>query len=324
MIDARAVVITAPGGPEVLSLVDRPLREPGPGELLVRVAAAGLNRADAIQRRGHYPAPPGSPADVPGLEYAGTVAAVGEGASTFRTGDRVMGIVGGGAMATHLLVHEREAIPVPNGLSLVEAAAIPEAFLTAWDALFLQAGLGLGETLLIHAVGSGVGTAAVQLAKQAGARTIGTSRSPEKLARCREFGLERGIVATEGRFATEVPGGAAVILDLVGAAYAEENVRALANQGRWVLVGLVGGAKAELPLGLLLGKRGTLIGTVLRSRPLEEKAALARRFAREIAPLFETGALRPVIDSVLPMADVAEAHRRLESNATFGKIVLAW
>lgn len=324
MIDARAVVITAPGGPEVLSLVDRPLREPGPGELLVRVAAAGLNRADAIQRRGHYPAPPGSPADVPGLEYAGTVAAVGEGASTFRTGDRVMGIVGGGAMATHLLVHEREAIPVPNGLSLVEAAAIPEAFLTAWDALFLQAGLGLGETLLIHAVGSGVGTAAAQLAKQAGARTIGTSRSPEKLARCREFGLERGIVATEGRFATEVPGGAAVILDLVGAAYAEENVRALANQGRWVLVGLVGGAKAELPLGLLLGKRGTLIGTVLRSRPLEEKAALARRFAREIAPLFETGALRPVIDSVLPMADVAEAHRRLESNATFGKIVLAW
>lgn len=324
----QVVQITEPGGREVLRVVEREIREPGPGELLIRVEAAGLNRADVLQRRGLYPAPPGSPPDVPGLEYAGAVAAAGEDAGDFSIGDRVMGIVGGGAMARHLVVHQREAIPIPSGLSFAEAAAIPEVFLTAWDALFLQAEVAPGEVALIHTVGSGVGTAALQLCLATGVRPIGTSRTAAKLDRCEALGLRHGIEVTDGRFAealrTAFPGGAEVILDTVGGSYAPENVRSLASKGRWVMIGVLGGSKAELPLGALLSSRARLIGTVLRSRPLEEKALLARRFAAEIVPLFEEGRLRPVVDAVLPMADVAEAHRRLESNETFGKIVLSW
>ncbi len=306
-----------------------PIRDPGAFEIRVAVAAAGLNRADLLQRKGLYPAPPGAPQEVPGLEFAGVVEAVGEGVLSHRPGDRVMGIVGGGAMATHLLLHEREAIPVPDGLDLEQAAAIPEVFYTAFDALFVQAGLRPFEDLLIHAVGSGVGTAAVQLAKAAGCRVLGTSRTPEKLERARGLGLDEGIVAEAGAFAEATRAatmgrGADVILDLVGGSYAAENLRALAGRGRVVVVGLLGGAQAELPLGMLLAKRATLIGTVLRSRPLEEKILLAQRFAREVSPQFATGELRPLIDAVWPMEEIAEAHRLLESNATFGKIVLSW
>lgn len=326
MRTARAVTIV---DPSTLRIEERPVRDPGPGEVLVGVRAAGLNRADVLQRRGLYPAPPGAPADVPGLEYAGVVESVGAGVRSHREGDRVMGIVGGGAMATHVLVHEREAIPVPEGLSLEEAAAIPEVFFTAFDALFVQAGLRPFESALIHAVGSGVGTAALQLARHAGCRVLGTSRTAEKLERARAFGLdpEDGIVTADGRFAErarERCGGVDVILDLVGGPFAAENVEALASKGRIVVVGLLGGARAEVPLGLLLNKRASMVGTVLRSRPLEEKALLAQRFAREVNPLFTSGALRPVIDDVLPMDGIEGAHRRLESNATFGKIVLAW
>lgn len=326
MRTARAVKIV---DPSTLRIEDLDVRDPGPGEILVAVAAAGLNRADVLQRKGLYPAPPGSPSDVPGLEYAGVVESVGDGVLSRRAGDRVMGIVGGGAMATHVVVHEREAIPVPDGLTLEEASAIPEVFFTAFDALFVQAGLRPFESVLIHAVGSGVGTAALQLARHAGCRVLGTSRTADKLTRAETFGLAPGdgIVASSGGFAEQVRercGGADVILDTVGAAYAAENLAALRTKGRVVVVGLLGGAEGKVPLGLLLQKRASLVGTVLRSRPLEEKALLAQRFAREANPLFTTGALRPVIDSVLPMSEIAEAHRRLESNATFGKVVLAW
>lgn len=325
---SQIVQIQGAGGVEVLKISERVVASPGPGQLLIEVAAAGLNRADILQRRGFYPAPDGAPADVPGLEYAGKVVAVGDGVGGFGIGDRVMGIVGGGAMARHLIVHEREAIPIPASLSFEEAAAVPEVFMTAWDALFLQASAPPGAATLIHAVGSGVGTAALQLCVATGIRAVGTSRSAWKLDRCRELGLTHGVETGSGSFAEGVrevfPAGADVILDTVGAVYAAENLRALATKGRWVMIGLLGGARAELNLGALLALRAQLIGTVLRTRPLEEKALLARRFAAEVVPLFEEGRLAPVIDTILPMEDIAEAHHRLESNETFGKIVLSW
>lgn len=329
MPSARAVKIRGAGGVEVLHIEDFEVREPGPHEVLVEVAAAGLNRADTLQRRGLYPAPPGVPPDVPGLEYAGTVVAVGSGVTSTRAGAHVMGIVGGGGMATHVLVHERELVHVPRGMDLVQAAAVPEVFFTAYDALFTQGRLAPGETVLVHAIGSGVGTAALQLARTAGARVIGTSRTQDKLDRCRALGLEEGVLAQAGRFAAAVHertggAGAQLVLDFVGAAYLEENVRALARRGRMVVLGLMGGIAGSLPIGLLLNKRLTLKGSVLRSRPLEEKAALAQEFATRVVPLFEQGRLRPVVGEVLPMSEIASAHERMEQNQSFGKIVLRW
>jgi NADPH2:quinone reductase len=329
---AHAVRIRSAGGPEVLHVDRVSVADPGPGQILVEVAAAGLNRADILQRKGLYPAPDGAPSDIPGLEYAGHVAALGEGVRSFAVGDEVMGIVGGGAMSTHVVVHEREVLRVPAGVPLAHAAAIPEAFLTAYDALFHQAALAAGETVLIHAVASGVGTAALQLVALAGARAIGTSRSDEKLARCAELGLPTGMLVEKGAggFAAAVRDGtegrgADVIIDLVGAAYLAENVDALAPCGRMIVVGLLGGISAELPLAKILAKRLLLRGTVLRSRPLEEKAALAQSFARTIAPCFGTGGkLAPVVDAVVPMSKVHEAHQRMERDETFGKIVLTW
>ena len=329
MITARAVRIREPGDVSVLEVGPFEVREPGPGELLVEVTAAGLNRADLLQRRGLYPAPAGVAADVPGLEYSGQVAAVGLGVNSFRPGERVMGIVGGGAMATHLVVSEREVMPLPPTVSETDAAAIPEAFLTSWDALFRQANLAAGEHVLIHAVASGVGTAALQLALVAGAEPLGTSRTREKLERCTALGLAHALCCPEPKFAAEVLAlthgrGADVILDTVGAPYFEENLRALAPRGRMVLIGTMGGANATAPLGLWLQKRATIIGSVLRSRAPEEKATLARDFAHRMVPLFERGRLKPIVDAVLPMSDVREAHRRMERGDTFGKIVLAW
>lgn len=331
MIDARAVVIDGKGDADVLRLGTLAVREPGPGEVRVAIAAAGLNRADVLQRRGFYPAPPGAPASVPGLEYAGSVESVGDGVTAIAVGARVMGIVAGGGMASHVVVHERELVRVPEGLSIEDAAAIPEVFMTAYDALFVQAGLSLGETVLLHAVGSGIGTAGLQLARAAGVRALGTSRTEDKLERCVALGLARedGLLVQDKRFAARVLGrtfgrGADVILDTVGAAYLAENLQALAPLGRLVVIGLMGGATAELPLSALLAKRATLRGSVLRSRPLEEKAELAQSFGRAVVPLFERGALRPVVDCVLPMSDIAEAHRRMERDQSFGKIVLRW
>lgn len=323
---AKAVRITEHGGPEVLQLGDIEVRDPGPSELLVEVAAAGLNRADTLQRRGFYPAPPGIAPDVPGLEYAGTVVKAPEDCG-ISAGDRVMGIVPGAGMATHVVVPVREALPVPQELTLEQAAAVPEAFMTAFDALFEIAGLRQGELALVHAVASGVGTAAVQLIAGAGARSAGTSRSAAKLERCKALGLDHAIHVTDGTFTaalTDAVGSPDVILDMVGAKYLGENVKAIATRGRIVTIGLLGGAKGELALGRLLPKRARIEGSVLRSRPPEEKAVLAQSFRRHVLPGFTSGAYRPVIDATLPMKDVQAAHARMDNNETFGKLVLTW
>lgn len=325
----RAVVISKPGGPEVLSMEERPVPQPGPGEIRVRVHASALNRADLLQRRGNYPAPPGAPADIPGLEYAGEVDAVGEGAGLWAVGNRVMGIVGGGGHAEYLVVHEREAIRIPQNLTLEEAAAIPEAFLTAYDALFRQLDLNMGERLLVLAVGSGVGTAALQLASAAGATVIGTSRTADKLKRAGEMGLEVGVNTSKEDLAEAVNqatygSGVHAVLDLVGGKLLEASLRVVALRGRVVVVGTTGGAKVEVDLGLLLRRRIHLFGTVLRSRPLEEKIALAREFSNAVIPLVSSGRIKPVVDSVFPMDAIRTAHERMEENASFGKIVLTW
>jgi NADPH2:quinone reductase len=325
----KAIVIARPGGPEVLVQEERPVPDPGPGEIRVRIHASALNRADLLQRRGSYPAPPGAPADVPGLEYAGEVDAVGEGAGLWAVGNRVMGIVGGGGHAEYVVVHEREAIRIPQQLGWEDAAAIPEAFLTAYDALFRQLDLKMGERLLVHAVGSGVGTAAVQLARAAGAMTIGTSRTREKLRRAEELGLEVGVDTTREDLAEAVNqatygSGVHAVLDLVGGKLLEASLRVVALRGRVAVVGTTAGSKAEIDLGVLLRRRITLIGTVLRSRPLEEKIALAREFSNSVLPLLSSGRIRPVVDTVYPFTDIRKAHEQMEANSTFGKIVLTW
>ncbi|MDT8340020.1 MAG: NAD(P)H-quinone oxidoreductase [Longimicrobiales bacterium] len=326
----RAVIMLGPGEPDVLTLADVPAPTPGPGQILVQVAASGVNRADLLQRRGRYPVPAGYPDNIPGLEFAGTVAGTGPGVREWAPGDRVMGITGGGAYARFVVVHAREAIPVPPEVDLVEAGALPEAFLTAFDALFDQARLGAGESLLIHAVGSGVGTAALQLARWAGARTFGTSRTVDKLRRARELGLEHGVAAAGGEgwceAVLDLTGGrgADVILDLVGGPYLADNVRALATGGRIVTVGVTGGREAHLDLRALMGKRGSVRGTVLRARPLEEKAALAQRFRRVALTALAEGSLRPVVEATFPPDEAAEAHRRMESNLNFGKLLIVW
>lgn len=325
----RVIVVTAPGGPDVLELRERPPPEPGEGRIRVRVRATGLNRADLLQRRGLYPAPPGSPDDVPGLEYAGEVDGVGAGVRRWSPGDRVMGLVGGGGYGEAVVVHEREAVRIPSSLSFTEAAAVPEAFITAHDALFTRLGLAMGERLLIHAVGSGVGLSALQLARAAGATVFGTSRTPEKLERAAELGLDHGIDAAGTDFAAavrEAAGGAGVhaILDLVGAGYLAGNIDVLEPLGRMVVVGLVSGRSAELDMAAVLRKRLTIVGTALRSRPLEQKIAAVRAFERQVLPLLADGRVAPVIDRVVPAGEVQDAHRAMEANENFGKIVLEW
>ncbi|MDB4987550.1 MAG: NAD(P)H-quinone oxidoreductase [Myxococcaceae bacterium] len=326
---ARAVRIKASGGPEVLALEELDVRDPGPTEVLVEIVATGLNRADLLQRKGVYPAPPGVVPDVPGLEFSGRVAKLGSEVRSLKLGDAVMAICAGGACATHIVMHERELLRVPANIDLVQAAAIPEVFMTAYDALFLQSRLGLGQYALIHAIGSGIGTAALQLIQATGAFAIGTSRKAEKLERLKAFGLEHGIVTAEPRFAErvkEITGGrlAHAVLDTIGASYLSENLRAVAPGGTIVTIGMLGGATAELPLWLLVSKRATLRGSVLRSRPLEEKIALARTFSEAVLPLFAQGRLRPVVEEVISMTDVQKAHAHMESDELFGKLVLTW
>lgn len=322
MIHAKAVTISEPGGPEVLHIKPHSVRKPGGSEILVEVAAAGLNRADTLQRRGLYPAPTNAPAQIPGLEYAGLVRQVGPAVQRWSIGDRVMGIVPGGGMSTHLITHEREALPIPANMDLTTAAAIPETFLTAFDALYLQAKLAMGERLLIHAVGSGIGTSALQLALAMNAEVTGTSRTASKIERCQDLGLVQGIHVTDGRFADNL--NVHVILDLVGASYVQENLRALAPRGRIVTIGLMGGARSEIPLNILLQKRVSWMGSVLRSRSLEEKATLMRAFEIHVLPLLATKQIRPVIDAVIPMSNIREAHSSMDGNNTFGKLVLTW
>ncbi len=323
----RAIVIPKFGGPEVLELRDVPAPEPGPGEVQVRVRATAINRADLLQRLGAYPAPPDAPRDIPGLEFAGEVAALGPGVFELAVGDRVFGLCGGGSYAEALVVHARTLARIPAGMSFEDAAAVPEAFITAWDAMVTQAGLGAGETVLIHAAGSGVGTAAMQLARAIGARSIGTVRTPDKLAQAQALGLDAGVVAEAGKFATAVnqaaPGGVDVVLELVGGPYVAEDLACLAPRGRIVLVGLMAGVRAELDLGAILRKRFHLMGTVLRSRPLEEKIAATQDFVRHVVPLLARGAVKPVVDRVMPLAEAAAAHTYVASNAGFGKVVLS-
>jgi putative PIG3 family NAD(P)H quinone oxidoreductase len=298
----------------------------------VEIAAAGLNRADLLQRRGNYAPPPGAPADVPGLEFAGRVVARGAGANLWKDGDAVMAIVAGGAMARRITLHERELMPVPASVPLEEAGGLPEVFLTAWDAMVRQAGLRGGEVVLVHAAGSGVGTAAVQLARAIGARPIGTSRTPAKLEAVRPLGLaERDGIAVGDppAFAAEVQArtggrGAQVVIDTVGGSYFEENVRAAALRGRIILLATVGGGSGKAPLGMMLGKRVSVTGSVMRARPLEEKIALAREATAELVPMFERGLLRVVVDRVLPMGELAAAHAAMEADANVGKIILRW
>jgi NADPH2:quinone reductase len=324
----RAVVITSSGGSEVLELQQRETPSPGRSHIRVRVRASAMNRADVSQRRGNYPPPPGYPPDIPGLEYAGEVDATGDAVTLWKTGDRVMGITGGGAHAEFVCVHEREAIGIPAEMDFNDAAAIPEAFLTAYDALFNQLEMQVGERLLIHAVGSGVGTAALQLANIAGLEVIGTSRSADKLLRAKELGLVQSIDTSTGdwpsRVETMLPKGIHGVLDLVGGPFVAGNLRVVTSRGRIVIVGVTGGAQTQVDLGMILRKRIKVIGTVLRSRPIEEKILLARDFAERMIPRFNAGSLRPVVDSVISFDDIRRAHDLMEGNSTFGKIILTW
>jgi putative PIG3 family NAD(P)H quinone oxidoreductase len=325
----RAAVVTRAGGPEVLEVQQRPTPIPRANEVLVRVRASALNRADLSQREGHYPAPPGSPPDILGLEFAGEIEALGEDVRGWREGDRVFGIVGGGGNAEYLVADAGTVSRVPDRLSWTEAASVPEAFMTGYDALITQAQVRRGESVLIHAVGSGVGLAATQLARAWSATPFGTARTADKIDKSREYGLEDGVIVASDPEAF-VPAaerwtngqGIDVTLDLVGGSYVPADVRAAALRGRIMIIGSIAGAIATVPIGMVLRKRITLRGTALRSRTLEEKRAVAEAFARDVVPLFETGALRPTIDQVFELEQIAAAHERLASNATFGKLVL--
>lgn len=325
----RAVIFEAAGGPDVITVGDVPKPEVRPEHIRVRVHAAGLNRADLLQRRGQYPAPRGWPADIPGLEYAGEVEAMRSGVSRWKPGDRVMGLVGGGAQAELVVVHQDEALPIPSTLSYAEAAAIPEAFLTAYDALVTRGRLQSGERVLIHAAGSGVGTAACQIARHLGATVLGTSRSGDKLARALVYGLDIGIDTSRTPFREAVSEPVDVVLDMLGGPALADNLTVLAPRGRLVLLGFLAGSRTEADLGPILRKRLEIIGTVMRTRSLEERTSLVREFGQQMLPLFEPrteqgAALRPVLERTYPMTQLADAHRALEDNATFGKIVAVW
>ena len=325
----RAVVITAPGGVEVLELREVARPTPSYGQVLVRVHATALNRADILQRQGRYPPPSDAPADIPGMEFAGEVAELGPGVTRWKIGQRVFGIVGGGSYAEYLVSHERMLAEIPPGLSDVEAAAVPEAFITAHDALVTQASLRASEMVLIHAVASGVGLAAVQLVRALAAIPFGTARGNGKLDRAKEYGMEDGWAATEdftelASQAKRWSGGKGmnVVLDLVGGAYFPASIEVMAPLGRLMLIGTMAGREATIPLGRVLSSRISIRGTMLRSRAIEEKIAATRAFEDQVVPLLARGVVRAVVDSEFPLAEVRAAHTRMESNETIGKIVL--
>jgi NADPH2:quinone reductase len=325
----KAVVIEKHGGVSGLTVSEVSGPPPPTADLVrVRVRAAGLNRADILQRLGHYPAPAGYPQNIPGLEFAGEVDEVGERVSTWQVGQRVFGITAGGAQAEFLHVPENHLAAVPENLDWAEAAAVPEVFITAHDALFTRAQLTCGENVLIHAAGSGVGTAAIQLAHAAGANVIGTSRTAEKLERAKEFGLIAGVVVNDpaamvDSISHQTNGrGVDVIMDLVGAKYLEANLKSLAAKGRLIFIGTTAGSQAQLDFSLVMRKRLTIIGTVLRGRSNEEKATATRLFAQSVVPLLAKGTVRPVLDRTYTVEEVRDAHLRMEANENFGKIVL--
>ena len=326
----KAVVITRFGGPEVLEIHDVPKPQPGAEEVLVNVRSTALNRADLLQRAGRYAAPPGEPQNIPGLEFAGEVAALGTNAHRWHKGDRVMGIVGGGAHAEFVTTHQDAVVAVPSNLEWSAAGAVPEVFITAHDAL-RQAGFKAGENVLIHAVGSGVGLAATQLVRALGGRAFGTSRTPDKIERAKAFGLESGFAVPEPSALSELSGfaddvtrshGFDVVLDLNGGPYFAASLEAMALRGRIILIGGVAGGKTDVDLYQILRKRLHVTGTVLRARSLQEKIEVTAAFAEEVVPLLEQAKIQPVIDSIFHLDKCQDAHRRLESNETFGKVVL--
>jgi NADPH2:quinone reductase len=320
------IAIRTAGGPEVLVPEQRPVPTPGDGEILVKVAAAGVNRPDVMQRKGLYPPPKGA-TDIPGLEIAGEVIAVGPGVRRWKVGDEVAALVVGGGYAEYCLAYADHALAIPAGVSMIEAAAIPETYFTVWHNVFQRGALKAGETLLVHGGSSGIGTAAIQLAKAMGARVIATAGSPEKCAACRKLGADVAIdyksedfvaatkAATDGK-------GADLILDMVGGDYIDRNYEAAAVEGRIVQIAFQGSSKATVDFRRIMLKRLTHTGSVLRSRPVEDKAAIARAVENTAMPLVAAGKAKPVIDSTFPLPQAAEAHRRMESSAHIGKIVL--
>jgi NADPH2:quinone reductase len=326
----KAVVITKPGGIEGLEV--REVETPAPptaDRVRVRVRAAGLNRADVLQRMGHYPAPPGYPQNIPGMEFAGEVDEIGSEVRSWKPGQRVFGLTAGGAQAEYVVVPENHLAEIPANLDWAEAGAVPEVFITAHDALFTRAKLYPGETMLVHAAGSGVGTAVIQLARAAGAKAFGTSRTADKLERAREYGLNEAVVVNEDlRVLVDAVAhwtsghGVNVIIDLVGAKYLDANLKALAARGRMVLVGTTAGTQSMLDFLSVMSKRLTIVGTMLRGRSTEEKATATRLFAEQVVPLLAAGTIKPVVDRVYKLEEIREAHARMESNESFGKIVL--
>lgn len=325
----QAAWISKFGGPEVLEVrtVDKPAINDD--QVLVRVHATSLNRADLLQRQGKYPPPPGFPVEIPGMEFAGEVAEIGSSVRQWKVGQRVFGIIGGGAYAEYIVTYEGLLAEIPANLDWVQAAAVPEVFITAHDALWTQANLRPSETVLIHAVGSGVGLAAVQVARAIGAVPYGTSRTADKIEKSKPLGLEAGIALRENfddlQSAAEKwthGKGINVVLDLVGGPYVKASQKVMALKGRMILVGSVAGGSYELESRYVMGKRLQIRGTLLRARSYEEKMAATRLFATEVVPLFARGILKANVDSVFPLASIAKAHQRLESNETFGKVVV--
>jgi putative PIG3 family NAD(P)H quinone oxidoreductase len=322
----RAITLPEFGGPDALVLADVPDPEPGPGQVRIRVAAAGVNRADTLQRQGFYPPPPGD-SELPGLEVSGTVDAVGQGVEHWSPGDEVCALLAGGGYAELVCVPQGQVLPVPAGVSLVEAAALPEVVCTVWSNVFLTANLQPGETLLVHGGSSGIGTMAIQLARQVDARVAVTAGSTEKLAVCRELGADILINYRDEDFVERLRaetdgGGADVILDIMGAKYLSRNVAALATNGRLVIIGMQGGTTGELDIGALLGKRGAVIATSLRARPLAEKATIVASVLEHVWPLITEGRVSPVVHGTYPLAEAPAAHRELEASGHVGKILL--
>ena len=322
----HAVVIREPGGPDVLQWTEVEDPRPGPGEVLIEVAAAGVNRADMMQRQGFYPPPPGAP-PYPGLECSGTVAALGEGVTRWNIDDQVCALLSGGGYAERVVVPAGQLLPVPKSTTLVEAAGLPETVCTVYSNVFLGARLAVGETLLIHGGGSGIGTTAIQLAKHAGARVAVTAGSEGNLEACRELGADITINYREDDFVESLMAatdghGADVILDIIGASYLSRNVAALAPDGRIANIGMQQGRRAELDFGVLMAKRGTIMSTSLRARPPAQKASIVAAVAENVWPVVDSGVIRPVIDAELPMQEAAEAHRIMTASTHVGKILL--
>ncbi len=322
----RAIVIDQPGGPEALQLKEVPDPVAGPGELVIRIDAAGVNRADIMQRLGFYPPPAGAP-PYPGLECGGTVAAVGQQVAGWGPGDQVCALLAGGGYAEQVAVPAVQVLPVPAGLSATEAAALPEVACTVYANVFMRAGLAAGQTLLVHGGASGIGTMAIQLARAFGARVACTAGSADKLDRCLELGADLAINYRDEDFVAAVTEftdgrGADVILDIMGAAYLPRNIEALATGGRLEVIGLQGGGRGELDLGLLMRKRATVQSASLRARPVQEKGAVVAAVHEHVWPLIETGQIRAVVDTIVPLADASRAHRLMEESGHVGKILL--